>query len=70
MLLLDLIINLFGLVTGIGGEKIFPFTASSLGLVYSLLILALIMVATGSLVTYAVSATYVKIRHGYLLKPF
>lgn len=65
-----LLINLLGLVTGLGSERFFPFTASSLGTVYSLLILALIMVTIGFVLTYFISAAYVKIRRGYILNPF
>jgi len=65
-----LLVNFLGLVSGSGGEKLFPLTASSLGAVYSLLILALVMVLLGFILTYLVSATYVKIKRGYLLNPF
>ena len=65
-----LLMNLVGLITGFGTERLFPFTASSLGIVYSLLILALIMVLLGFMLTYPVLALYVKIKRGYLLRPF
>ncbi|MFC1995440.1 hypothetical protein ACFLVM_00995 [Chloroflexota bacterium] len=65
-----LVINFLGLVSGFGGENILPFTASSLGVIYSLLILALIMVLLGFILTYLVTATYVKLKRGYLLNPF
>ena len=65
-----LLINFLGLITGLGSEKFFPFTASSLGVVYSLLILAFIMVVIGFVLTYLISAAYVKIRRGYILNPF
>jgi hypothetical protein len=65
-----LLINLLGLMTGLGSERFFPFTASSLGAVYSLLILALVMVVIGFVLTYFISAAYVKIRRGYILNPF
>ncbi len=65
-----LLMNFLGLITGLGSAKYFPFTASSLGVVYSLFVLALIMVLLGFVITYLVSATYIKIRHGYLLNPF
>jgi hypothetical protein len=65
-----LLMNFFGLVTGFGTERFFPFTASSLGAIYSLFILALIMVLLGFLLTYLVSAAYVKIKRGHLLNPF
>lgn len=65
-----LLINFLALVIDISSVKFFPFTASSLGVVYSLFVLALIMVSLGFIVTYLVSATYVKIKRGYLLNPF
>jgi len=65
-----LLINFLGLVTGLGGEIFFPFTASSLGIAYSLLILALLMTLIGFILTYLISAAYFKIRHGHILKPF
>jgi hypothetical protein len=65
-----LLINFLGLITGLGSEKFFPFTASSLGVIYSLFILALIMGLIGFALTYLVSAAYVKLRHGSLLNPF
>src|SRR4030043_505558 len=55
-----LLINFLGLVTGLGRERFFPFTASSLGPVYSLLILALIMIVIGFFLAYFISAVYVK----------
>jgi len=65
-----LLINFLGLLTGLGRERFFPFTASSLGIVYSLLILALIMTIIGFFLAYFISAVYVKIRRGYILNPF
>ncbi len=70
LILLFLLINFLGLVTGFGGERFLPFTASSLGIVYSLLILALIMTVIGFFLVYFISAVYVKIKHGYILNPF
>ena len=65
-----LLINLLGLITGLGSAKFFPLTVSSLGVVYSILVLALIMVFLGFIIIYMVSATYVKIKRGYLVNPF
>lgn len=65
-----LLINFLVLITDLSSVKLFPFTASSLGVVYSLFVLALIMVLLGFIMTYLVSATYVKIKRGYLLNPF
>ncbi len=64
-----LVINFVGLVIGFGGENFMPLMASSLGAIYSLLILALVMVLLGFVLTYFVSATYVKIKRGYFLNP-
>jgi hypothetical protein len=65
-----LVINLLGLVGGFGGERFIPFTASSLGVIYSLLILALVMVMSGFVLIYLLSAAYVKLTRGYILNPF
>ncbi|MFC1989999.1 hypothetical protein ACFLVW_05510 [Chloroflexota bacterium] len=65
-----LLINFLGLVSSFGSEKFLPLTASSLGTVFGLLVLAFIMALLGFVMTYLISATYVKIRRGYLLKPF
>ena len=65
-----LLINFLALIIDLSSVKFFPFIASSLGVVYSLFVLALIMVLLGFIVTYLVSATYVKIKRGYLLNPF
>ena len=65
-----LVINFVGLISGFGSEQFFPFTVSTLGAVFGLFVLALIMVLSGFVVTYLLSATYVKVKHGYFLKPF
>lgn len=65
-----LFINFLGLITGLGRERFFPFTASSLGIVYSLWMLALIMTVIGFLLAYFVAAVYVRVRRGYILNPF
>ena len=70
VILLFLLVNLFGLIAGLGGERFFPITASSLGIVYSLFMLALIMVLLGFVLTYFISAAYIKVRRGYILNPF
>jgi hypothetical protein len=68
--LIFLLINVLGLITGFGSEKFFPLTASSLGVVYSLFILALIMVLMGFIVIYIVSAAWYRLRYRALLNPF
>lgn len=70
LVLLFLLVNFLGLVTGFGAGRFFPFSASLLGTVYSLLILALTMTVIGFFLAYFISATYVKIRRGYILNPF
>jgi len=65
-----LLVNLFGLIAGLGGERFFPITASSLGIVYSLFMLALIMVLLGFILAYFISAAYIKVRRGYILNLF
>jgi len=65
-----LVINLLGLLSGLGSDKFFPLTASSLGVVFGLFVLALVMALLGFVLTYVVCATYIKVRRGYLLKPF
>jgi hypothetical protein len=65
-----LIINLVALIIGSASESFFPFTASSLGVVYSLFILALIMVIMGFVLIYIVSAAYFRLRYRSVLNPF
>lgn len=63
------IANTIGLLAGIGSEKYFPFNASSLSIMYSLFILALIMTTAGFILTYLIAAVWVKLRHGIMLRP-
>jgi len=70
IVLIFLLINFLGLITGFGSEKFFPFTASSLGVVYSLFILALIVVLMGFIVIYSVSAAFFRLRYQATLNPF
>lgn len=65
-----LMINLLGLLSGTENDKFLPITASSLGIVFGLFILALVMALLGFVLTYVLSAAYVKARWGYLLKPY
>jgi len=65
-----LILNLILLLAGRTSESVFPYTASVLGAVYSLLILALIMVLIGFVLIYVLSATYCKLIHNSFLNPF
>ena len=64
-----IIMNFVGLVSSLSGEKFIPLMASSLGVVYSILILALVMALLGFVLTYFISATYVKMKRGNILNP-
>ncbi len=70
IVLIFLLINILGLITGFGSEKFLPLTASSLGVVYSLFILALIMVLLGFIVIYTLSAAWFRLRYRAILSPF
>jgi hypothetical protein len=62
--------NAWKLATGAGGENIPSFLAPVLGTVYSVLVLALVMVALGFAVIYAISAIYFWLRYRRPLNPF
>ena len=64
VILIFLVINFLGLISGLGSERFFPFTASSLGVIYSLLILALVMALLGLALTFLLSAIYTRIKRG------
>ncbi|UCG55138.1 MAG: hypothetical protein JSV32_02680 [Dehalococcoidia bacterium] len=70
LILLFFLINLLGLVTSLGGARFFPFTISSLSIVYGILIFALIMVLIGFVLIYSISVIYFKIRYKRMLHPF
>jgi len=65
-----LLINLIALIAGVGSDAIFPFTAASLGAVYGVLILALVMALMGFVLIYIISAIYYRMRYRVILKPF
>ena len=65
-----LILNLILLLVGRTADGVFPYTASVLGTIYSLLILALIMVLLGFILIYLFSATYYYLRYKIVLNPF
>jgi len=65
-----LLLNLIGLVTGSGTDRFFPVTASSLGVVYSLLILALVMVVIGFIPIYILAAINYNLKYRSILNPF
>ena len=65
-----LILNLILLLAGRTTDNVFPYTASVLGGIYSLLILALIMVLIGFILIYLLSAIYYRLRYRSILNPF
>ncbi|HEY98392.1 MAG TPA: hypothetical protein G4O16_09470 [Dehalococcoidia bacterium] len=65
-----IIVNIIALLSGIGSERYFPFTASTLSVMYSLFILALFLTAGGFIITYLISAIVVKLWRGKILNPF
>jgi hypothetical protein len=65
-----LLINLVGLLTGSGTDRFFPATASSLGIVYSILILALFTAVIGFILVYLLSAAWYRMRYRSTLNPF
>jgi hypothetical protein len=65
-----LLLNLVGLITGAGGEALFPTAAAGLGAVYGVLILALVVAVVGFVLIYVISAIYYRWRYRILLKPF
>jgi hypothetical protein len=62
--------NLIILLIGYSNDKLFPFTVSWLGAVYSVLILALVMVLIGFVLIYLLSATWYRLRYKTILNPF
>ena len=70
VIVLLILINIIGLLTGLSDNGFFPFTASSLGIMYGLLILALIMTLSGFVVIYVIAAIFTRIRYGQFLNPF
>jgi hypothetical protein len=65
-----LLLNLVCLIVGVGSDAVFPFTASSLGAVYGVLILALVMALLGFILVYAVAALNYRLRYRSILNPF
>jgi hypothetical protein len=65
-----IILNLVLLLTGRTADSVFPYTASLLGGIYSLLILALIMTLAGFVLIYLLAATYYRLRYRSILNPF
>ncbi len=65
-----LLLNLVLLLVGRSGGEFFPSTAASLGAVYSVLILALIMALVGFVLVYIPAAAWYRLRYGLTLNPF
>jgi hypothetical protein len=65
-----LLMNLVLLLIGKSNGDFLPFTVSSLGAVYSVLILALIMVLIGFVLIYLLSATWYRLKYKAMLNPF
>jgi len=65
-----LVLNLAGMIWGFSSKTVLPLSTSSLGVVYSLLILALIMALLGFLAIYVVCAVYVRVTRKRFLSPF
>jgi hypothetical protein len=63
-------LNLVCLIAGVGSDAVFPFTATSLGAVYGMLILALVMALLGFVLVYAIAALYYRLRYRAFLRPF
>jgi hypothetical protein len=65
-----LLLNLVLLLIGSSSEEFFPSAAASLGAVFSVLILALIMAIIGFVVVYIFAATWYRLRYKLILNPF
>jgi hypothetical protein len=65
-----LILNLILLIAGRATNNVFPYTASVLGGVYSLLILALIMVIIGFILIYLIMSFFYRLKYKAILNPF
>jgi hypothetical protein len=65
-----LLLNLVGLIFGVESDEIFPVTAASLGTIYSVLILALVMVLAGFIIIYTVAALNFRRKYKKLMRPF
>lgn len=65
-----LLLNLVLLLIGRSSDELIPSAAASLGAVYSVLILALIMAVIGFTLVYITAATWYKLRYKLILNPF
>jgi hypothetical protein len=64
------ILNLILMLAGRANDNFFPYTASILGAIYSLLILALILALMGFLVIYIFSSIIFWLKYRHMLNPF
>jgi hypothetical protein len=65
-----LILNLILFLAGRTTDYVFPYTASVLGGIYSLLILALIMVVIGFILIYLLMSIFYRLKYKAILNPF
>jgi hypothetical protein len=65
-----LLLNLVLLLVGYGSDEFYAPAASSLGTVYSVLLLALIMALVGFVLVYILAATWYWLRYKAILNPF
>jgi hypothetical protein len=70
IVLLFLLMNLIFLLVGFSSDEFFPSAAASLGAVYSVLILALIMALVGFVLVYILAAAWYRLRYKTILNPF
>jgi hypothetical protein len=70
IVLLFLLMNLILLLVGYSRDGFFPSAVASLGAVYSVLILALIMVLVGFVLIYLLAAAWYRLRYKAILNPF
>jgi hypothetical protein len=70
IVLLFLLMNLIFLLVGYGSNEFFPAAVASLGAVYSVLILALIMAFIGFFLVYILAAAWYWLRYRLVLNPF
>jgi hypothetical protein len=70
IVLLFLLMNLILLLVGYSRDGFFPSAVASLGAVYSVLILALIMVLVGFILIYLLAAAWFRLRYKAILNPF
>jgi hypothetical protein len=70
IVLVFLLMNLIFLLVGYSSEEFFPSAVASLGAVYSVLILALIMVLVGFVLIYLLAAVWYRLRFKAILNPF